>query len=77
MSLKENNFFHKEMAYNRKSKYNDVVRTKEKIIRENALGWLGQLLFVHFFVHWLVGFFDIFLISRRFLDTLKTVSFCF
>ena len=77
MSLKENNFFHKEMAYNRKSKYNDVVRAKEKIIRENALGWLGQLLFVYFFVHWLVGFFDIFLISRRFLDTLKTVSFCF
>ena len=77
MSLKENNFLHKEMAYNRKSKYNDVVRAKEKIIRENALGWLGQLLFVHFFVHWLVGFFDIFLISRRFLDTLKTVSFCF
>lgn len=77
MSLKENNFFHKEMAYNRKSKYNDVVRAKEKIIRENALGWLGQLLLVHFFVHWLVGFFDIFLISRRFLDTLKTVSFCF
>ena len=77
MSLKENNFFHKEMAYNRKSKYNDVVRAKEKIIRENALGWLGQLLFVHFFVHWLVGFFDIFLISRRFLDTLKTVSLCF